>query len=314
MLNRLNLILIIILEISQFSCAKRSNSNQEKFSDTLRLEIDLRFITSTLKSRNFQHPETLNQVADYIFSELSINCDTVYFQNFEVNGTVYKNVIGSIGLDKSDRIVIGAHYDVAGEQEGADDNASGVAGVLELSRLLAKEALKYRIDFVAYALEEPPFFRTENMGSHIHAKSLFEKKVNIIGMICLEMIGYYNDEPNSQSYPIGFLKLFYGNKGNFITVVQKFNNGKFGRQIRNLMKKAGLIKTKSFRAPAFFPGVDFSDHQNYWKFGYNAVMITNTSFYRNQNYHTRADRFETLDIQRMARVIDEVFLAIIKVR
>lgn len=306
--------MIICLGFPNFSCAEMNNSNHKYLSDTSRIENDLRKITKTNKSRNYQNIEILNLVADYIFNEFSKNCDTVYFQKFYVNGIEYKNVIGSIGTKKSERIIIGAHYDVAGDQEGADDNASGVVGVIELSRLLSKEQLNQRIDFVAYSLEEPPFFRSENMGSNIHAKSLFDNKVDVKGMICLEMIGYFSDEPNSQDYPIGFLRLFYGNKGDFITVVQKLCNGNFGRRFKRLMKNEGTIKTKSFRGPSFLPGIDFSDHQNYWKYGYSAVMITNTAFYRNKNYHEQTDKMETLDLKRMALVINEIYLSIKKVK
>ncbi len=181
---------------------------------------------------------------------------------------------------------------------------------MELARLISKDSVKHQIDFVAYTLEEPPFFRTEKMGSHVHAKSLFENGETIKGMICLEMIGFFSDSKDSQKYPIGFLKLFYGNKGAFITVVQKFGNGKFGRQVKRKMKKQGLIKTKSFKAPARLPGIESSDHLNYWKYGYSAVMIANTAFYRNKNYHQPTDKMETLDLNRMSLVIDELFLTI----
>jgi Zn-dependent M28 family amino/carboxypeptidase len=308
------LILIVFLGLSQTSCAENISSTHTILTDTIRINNDLKIITKTANSRNYRNIQTLNFVADYIFTELSKNCDTVYYQTYFVNGVEYKNVIGSIGTDKQERLVIGAHYDVCGDQEGADDNASGVAGVLELSRLISKERLNYRIDFVAYSLEEPPFFRTEHMGSNIHAKMLFDNQEKVKGMICLEMIGYFSDEPKSQSYPIGFLRLFYGNKGDYITVVQKFGNGKFGSQVKSLMKKQGLIRTKSFKAPSKLPGVDFSDHQNYWKYGYSAVMITNTAFYRNRNYHEKTDKMETLDLKRMALVIDEVFVTLKKLK
>jgi hypothetical protein len=313
-LRHLALILIIFFGLSQTASPENISSTHTILSDTIRLKSDLKIITKTANSRNYRNIQTLNFVADYIFNELSKNCDTVYYQSYYVNGVEYKNVIGSIGIDKQERIVIGAHYDVCGDQEGADDNASGVAGVLELSRLLSKEKLSSRIDFVAYSLEEPPFFRTEHMGSNIHAKMLSENQAKLKGMICLEMIGYFNDKPKSQSYPIGFLSLFYGNKGDYITIVQKFGNGTFGSQVNKLMKKQRLIRTKSFIAPSKLPGVDFSDHQNYWKYGYSAVMITNTAFYRNRNYHEKTDKMETLDLKRMALVIDEVLLTIRKLK
>lgn len=305
-------LIILILGFVNSSCV--ADRESERFSDTIRIENDLRIITKSKESRNYKNVETLNFIAQYIFNEFSKTCDTVYYQTFFVNGLKYKNVIGSIGLDKKEKIVIGAHYDVAGNQEGADDNASGVVGLLELSRLISKDSLKHCIDFVAYTLEEPPFFRTEKMGSHIHAKSLYDKGEVIKGMICLEMIGYFTDNKKSQDYPIGLLRLFYGGKGDFITVVQKFGNGRFGRQIKRKMKKHRLVKTKSFKGPAKLYGIDFSDHLNYWKYGYSAVMITDTAFYRNKNYHQNTDKMETLDLNRMSLVIDEVYLTLKKLK
>lgn len=303
------IILALIISVSlQSSCW--ADRESIRYSDIVRIERDIRIITKTKESRNYQNIETLNFVAEYVFKELEKTCDTVYYQTYMVNGIEYKNVIGTIGLKKQERIVIGAHYDVAGDQEGADDNASGIAGLLELARLISGDTLRNRIDFVAYSLEEPPYFRTEQMGSFIHAKSLYDKKEPIRGMICLEMIGYFNENKNSQDYPVGFLKLFYGNRGDYITVVQKFGNGKFGRQINRKMKNSGIIKTKAFKSFKSLPGVDFSDHMNYWKFDYNAVMITNTAFYRNKNYHQVTDKIETLDLIKMSSVIDEVYVTL----
>ncbi|BDD05279.1 M28 family peptidase [Aureibacter tunicatorum] len=283
-------------------------------SDTVRIKNDLRKITKTKRPRNYRNIQTLNYVAEYIYNEFLVNCDSVYYQCYSVNGLEYKNVIGIIGKQKKEKLVIGAHYDVAGNQEGADDNASGVVGLLELSRLISTNDFDYQVELVAYTLEEPPFFRSDYMGSHIHAKSLHDKNINIKGMICLEMIGYFNDLKKSQDYPIGFLKLFYGSRGDYITVVQKTGNGKFGRQIKREMKRQDLIKTKSFKAPAMLPGIDFSDHLNYWRYNYSAVMITNTAFYRNKNYHETTDKMETLDLNRMALVIDELYLTLKEIK
>lgn len=305
------IIFLLFLSLTQLTFAGKIKTSHQLVSDTGRIVNDLKVITKTTESRNYKNIATLDFVANYIFQELSKTCDTVYYQPYMVDGKEYKNVIGSIYTDKTKRVIIGAHYDVDGNQEGADDNASGVTGVLELSRLLSKKKLNHRIDFVAYSLEEPPYFRTVNMGSHVHAKWLYDNKIKVKGMICLEMIGYFNTAPNSQSFPLKFLKMFYGDKGDFITVVQKFGNGKFGRKVLRLMKHQKLIRTKSFRGPKNVQGVDFSDHQNYWKYGYRAVMITNTSFFRNNNYHEPTDKMETLDIRRMALVIDEIYLTVL---
>ena len=303
---------LITLFIMGFFFNQSCQSEKEftEFADRKRVNKNLLTVTRGFGNRDYLNLSALNKVADYIHNELSACCDTVKYQEFTVNSNTYKNVIASIGTEHKERIIIGAHYDVCGQQEGADDNASGLVGLLELARLLSKENLNYRIDFVAYTLEEPPFFKTEQMGSYIHAKSVFDEKQKIKGMICLEMIGYFNDSENSQKYPLSFLKLFYGNKGDFITVVEKFGSGSFSSKIRRLMKKPKLIKTKSFIGPKSIEGLDFSDHRNYWKFGYDALMITNTSFYRNPHYHQQSDKVETLDIERMCRVIDQVYLSV----
>src|SRR5690606_21290977 len=143
----------------------------------------------------------------------------------------------------------------------------------------------YHIELVAFTLEEPPYFRSVGMGSHVHAKKLNEDNRNIYGMISLEMIGYFDNRKNTQSYPLKALSLIYGNRGNFITLVGKMSKGKFARKFNRKFKNQKLIKTKKFSAPASLEGVDFSDHLNYWKFGYSALMITDTAFFRNHNYH-----------------------------
>ena len=284
----------------------------QNVSDTNLVRQHLIKVAQTEKFRNYKNIDQLNATADYIRSVFLTYADTVYTQEYSVDGNIYKNVIASYGLHHAKRIVVGAHYDVCEDQQGADDNASGTVGLLELARLLKGQPLPHRVDLVAYTLEEPPYFRTENMGSYIHAKSLSEEGAEVFGMVSLEMIGYFSDKKKSQSYPIGLLSLFYGNKGDYITLVRKFGAGKFARRFAKKYKAQHSIRTKKFTAPAALPGIDFSDHMNYWKFGYSALMLTNTSFYRNKNYHKPTDTIETLDIYRMGKVIDGVYSTLIK--
>jgi hypothetical protein len=281
------------------------------FSDTVLIKSHLAIITKTGNFRNYKNIDQLNKTAEYIKSVFSQYSDSICIQEYLVNGEIYRNVICSFGTENKKRIIVGAHYDVCGNQEGADDNASGVVGLLEHSRLLKGKKLKQRIDLIAYTLEEPPYFRTEYMGSYIHAKSLIDNKTDVYGMISLEMIGYFNDDSKSQSYPLGILSLFYGNKGNYITLVKKFGAGKFTRKFIREFKNTKSINTKKFAAPPVLQGIDFSDHLNYWKFGFSALMVTDTSFYRNKNYHESTDMMENLDIKRMAMVINGVFNTII---
>lgn len=276
-------------------------------SDTIIIKSHLTTITKTGKFRTYKNIDQLNKTAEYIRSVFNQYSDSVFIQGYSVNGQVYKNVICSFGTENKKRIIVGAHYDVCDDQEGADDNASGVVGLLELSRMLKGQKLNHRIDLVAFSLEEPPYFRTEYMGSYMHAKSLFDNRTEVYGMISLEMIGYFKDEKKSQSYPVGLLSLFYGNKGNYITLVKKMGAGQFTRRFCRNYKSTRAIRTKKFTGPPALPGIDFSDHLNYWKFGYSALMLTDTAFFRNRNYHRPTDTMETLDIKRMAKVIDGVF-------
>jgi Zn-dependent M28 family amino/carboxypeptidase len=263
-------------------------------------------------SRNYRNIVSLNQAADFIRNEFLKYGYSPLEQKYRVSGSEYKNIIATYGPETAPRFIVGAHYDVYGEQPGADDNASGIAGLLNLAELFKKHAPKIniRIDFVAYTLEEPPFFRTKNMGSFIHAKSLHDAKVNVLGMLSLEMLGFYSDAAQSQGYPLPFMNLFYPSKGNFIGVVGNFASSGLVRHFRNTMRLSS-VDVESLSAPSFLIGVDFSDHMNYWKFGYHAIMITDTSFYRNPNYHSGSDTIDTLNFARMKEVVKGVYRALI---
>jgi len=186
----------------------------------------------------------------------------------------------------------------------AYSNASAIAGLLEVARFAKthESELPYRVDFVAYTLEEPPFFRTTSMGSYIHAKSLHENSISVKGMICLEMIGYFTDQRKSQRYPLSIMRWFYPDTGDFIGVVSNYSSGSLAKQISQHLK-ATSVGVETLKAPSFITGVDFSDHRNYWKFGYDAVMITDTAFYRSPNYHEHSDTIDTLDFGRMKEVV-----------
>lgn len=283
-------------------------------TDSLKVIEHFTKITKNKPYRNYKNIEALNTVAEYIYNEFSKHTQKTHYQEYTVDGKIYKNVICNFGNPKGKTFIIGAHYDVCGEQEGADDNASGVVALLELARQFKNITTEYNIELVAYTLEEPPYFKTQNMGSYIHAKSLKDNNREVLGMISIEMIGYFKDYKKSQDYPLGILSLFYGNKGDYITLVSKFGKGKFGRKFSKQFIAEKLIKTKKFSAPKALPGIDFSDHLNYWKFGYSALMITDTAFYRNINYHQKTDQMSTLDIKRMIDVINTIFYSVIHLK
>ncbi len=268
------------------------------------LKATVRFLTAVHPARNYHHPDSMMRAAAYVAQKFREYGLEPFEQEFIVGSQRYVNVIASAGPRDGDRMIIGAHYDVCGDQPGADDNASAIAGLLEVARFAKKNEsrLPFRTDFVAYALEEPPYFGTTSMGSYVHAESLYENKVRVRGMICLEMIGFFTNDENSQSYPLSVLGLFYPSKGNFITVVGNFGSSSLANNVAARLK-ATAVKVRKLKAPSFLTGVDFSDHRNYWKFGYDAVMVTDTAFYRNPNYHEKTDTVTTLDFKRMQEVV-----------
>jgi Zn-dependent M28 family amino/carboxypeptidase len=279
-----------------------------------RLYADTQFLTNISPPRNYSHLDSLQEALDYITAEFEKMGIEPEFQRFELKGDIYTNVMISFGPRDGERVIVGAHYDVDGDTPGADDNACAVAGLLEIARLFTelKPKLKYRTDFVAYTLEEAPNFRGETMGSFVHARSLADNLVKLKAMVCLEMIGYFDTKPGSQRYPISQLSQIYPDTANFIGVVGKQGQEELVGHMDRYMKEAGGIPVFSISAP---PGLNemlaLSDHINYWSHGYEAVMITDTSFYRNPNYHLPSDTIDTLDFERMAEVVKGVYWGVV---
>src|SRR5262249_3579536 len=168
-----------------------------------------------------------------------------------------------------------------------------------------------RVELVAFTLEEPPYFRTTGMGSSVHAESLRQQSVRVRAMFSLEMIGYFSDAPGSQQFPIGALGAFYPSTGNFISMVGRLGDWSLVRRTKAAMRNAAPLPVYSINAPGMVPGVDFSDQLNYWRAGYSALMITDTAFYRNRNYHTAQDTAEKLDYKRMAMVVEGAYATVV---
>jgi Zn-dependent M28 family amino/carboxypeptidase len=288
----------------------RARPSAERTVAPARLEAHVRKLSIELGPRNERHVENLDRVAAYIKDEFSQSTPLVSEQPYSVAGKTYRNVIAQFGPASGERIIVGAHYDTAGPLPGADDNASGVAGLIELARLLGQRPPPLRVELVAFTLEEPPYFRTMNMGSRIHAEALRQDDVRVRAMFSLEMIGYFSDAPGSQQFPIGPLGVFYPSTGNFIGVVGRIGDWSLVRRTKAAMRNASPLPVYSINAPDIVPGIDFSDQLNYWQTGYDAVMITDSAFYRNRNYHTAQDTAEKLDYKRMAMVVEGVYAAV----
>ncbi len=263
-------------------------------------------------SRAFDEPKSLDLTIDFVSSMLRESGFAVSYQTYRFQGRVYRNIITEKrGLRHPDNIlIVGAHYDTVSYSPGADDNASGVAALLEIARLLKDTPLSKTVRFVAFTLEEPPAFSTRFMGSYVYAEQLKRESQKIEGMICLEMVGFFTDIPGSQSFPLPVMEWFYPDKGNFIALVGNLKSKALLRRIERGFKRGTSLPVETLSTIASVPGVDLSDHRSFWHFGYSAIMVTDTAFYRNPNYHRVGDTPDTLDYSSMAEVVCGLFSAL----
>jgi Zn-dependent M28 family amino/carboxypeptidase len=282
-------------------------------ADKEKLYRDVEYLTGIVPPRNYKNQESLNRAADYIKKEFEKCGSKTEEQTWLADGNEYRNIILKYAPEKSKRLIIGAHYDVCCDQPGADDNASAIAGLLETARLVFDNNPKpgYGIDFVAFSLEEPPFFGGTKMGSHVHAKSLYDSNTDVVGMVCYEMIGYFSDEPGSQNYPTEELARMLPDVADFIAVVGISEHQEFNNRFYEQMSLESEVKVLVNNFPSGEGLAGMSDQLNYWRYGYKALMINDTSFLRNPNYHMVTDTIDTLDFNRMKQVVDSTYRAVI---
>jgi len=279
-------------------------------ADPAALRAHVHELAVTFVPRDLAHVANLDRAADYILEELRRHDASAEFQSYAVDGKTARNVVARFGPETGEIVVVGAHYDAFGGLPGADDNASGTAGLLELARLLAKGPPRSRVELVAYTLEEPPYFGSEAMGSAVHARALARRGARVTAMIGLEMIGRFTDEKGTQTFPVPLLKLLYPTRGDFIAVAGRVKDWRLTRRVKRALVSPGGVPVRSFNAPPALAGTDLSDHANYWKAGYSAVMVTDTAFFRNFHYHTELDTPDRLDYRRMAHVVEGVYQAV----
>jgi Zn-dependent M28 family amino/carboxypeptidase len=261
-------------------------------------------IAGEIGERNVIIYDALQKTARYIEDSFNRQGYKVTSQEYTVQMRKVRNLIAEIPGEtrQGEIVVIGAHYDSVYECPGADDNASGVAALLELARILKDSHPARTLRLVAFVNEEPPWFRTNNMGSLVYADAVHARKENIVAAISLETIGTYSDVEGSQQYPDGF-KSFYPSKGNFIAFVGDLSSRRLVRDSIRSFRKVEPFPSEGSSAPGWILGVGWSDHWSFWQAGYQAIMVTDTAPFRNDNYHQRTDTADTLDYERMARVV-----------
>ncbi len=278
------------------------DSEQSALAGRLRVHVEA--LAEEIGQRNILSHGSLNLTAAYISTSLKSMGYEVNLLPYDAEGIEANNIEAVLeGTGMADEVVVaGAHYDTAPGTRGANDNASGVAGVLELGRMMAGKPLKRTVRFVLFANEEPPYFQTDLMGSFVYALSLREKDVNVVAMLSLETIGFYSNEPGSQQYPFPF-SLLYPNTGNFIGFVSTTESRTLVRKALGIFRRDTDFPSEGAAIPPMFPGADWSDHWAFMVNGYKGIMITDTAPYRYAHYHTSDDTPDKLDYPRMARVV-----------
>ena len=291
------------------------NVNTKLEASTLEEKIKrhIQVLAVELGERNYLQYKNLESAANYIRQEFKSYGYEPAEQVYTMENRPYRNIIAiKPGKDKKDKIIIiCAHYDSVLGSPGADDNASGVAALLELARLFSQLDLNKTLKFIAFTNEEPPFYLTEYMGSFRYAKEAKKRRENIEAVLCLESIGFYSDNKSSQSYPFG-LSLFYPDKANFIAVVSNLSSGYLLKRIVGEFKKASNFPVEYLIAPIFLAeAISFSDHWSFWEFGYRAVVVTDTAFYRNPYYHTPQDTPGNINYKNMLEVIRGLYKVVL---
>ena len=268
-----------------------------------RLSEHVRALAGEIGERNVFEPQALRRAEDFISGVWRGQGYEINRQEYEVQHQLWANVeIMRRGSRRPEEIIlVGAHYDSVIGSPGANDNGTGVAAMLEISRRMASAQPERSVRFVAFVNEESPFFRTPRMGSRVYAKQARERGDNIRAMLSLETIGYYSEAKGSQRYP-PFFSWFYPDRGNFIGFVGNFSSRELVHRTAAAFRSHSDFPLEYVTTFALVPGVDWSDHGSFWKYGYPAMMVTDTALYRYPHYHTDSDTPDKVNYDALARV------------
>ncbi len=284
-----------------------------------RLRAHVVMLSVTIGARDAYSPKGRERARDYVlarFKEYGYAPKALPYESRLMigvpDGTAFHNVEALLRVRSPERRgawVLGAHYDSAPGTPGADDNASGVAVLLEVARLLRERSPGREVRFVAFGTEEPPSFGTRNMGSWQYARGLKDGGVLVHGVVVLEMLGFYNPRRGSQLYP-PFMHLFFPDHGGFVGAVGNIESRGLLAAFGAAWRKASRFPLTLSILPGPFASLALSDQLNFWTHGYPAVMISDTAFYRNANYHESSDLPDTLDYEKMAEAASAIAAAL----
>lgn len=270
-----------------------------------RLQAHIQTLAGTIGERNLLHHGQLEAAATYIEQTLKGVGLAVGTQQYVVAELPCRNLEVEItGKGQPEEIIIvAAHYDSAAGTPGANDNASGVAAMLEIARAFADRPLGRTLRFVAFVNEEPPFFQTRTMGSYLYASRIKDRADKVLAMFSLETLGYFTQERQSQRYPFKALQWLYTDRGNFLAFVSDLDSAWLMRRSLKAFRKATDLPARGLAAPTWVEGVDHSDQWSFWRRGYPGIMVTDTAFYRYPHYHSPEDTPDKVSIPTLVRTV-----------
>jgi ADP-ribosylglycohydrolase len=275
-----------------------------------RLQTDVKALSDGIGERRIGYVDSLTQAEKHLSAEIEplLQGTRARLSREDVGqrgGHAANLVLDMPGRSDANVVVVGAHYDTAPGTSGANDNASGVAVLLELARRFRQRVLAHPLRFVFFANEEPPYFQRPGMGSLVHAAKAHKRGDHIKAMLSLETLGYYTDKPGTQAYPWP-LSLAYPSTGNFVAFVGNWRSRSLVRQAIERLRATTAFPSEGAALPEIVPGVGWSDHWSFWQYGYPAIMITDTAVYRDPSYHEASDRPANIDYLRLARLVSGV--------
>ena len=268
------------------------------------LSRHINMLAETIGERNAWQYDNALRAARYIEEQFQYYGVSTRSIEYEASGKRFRNIEAELrGTgDGASVVVIGAHYDSLVGTVGANDNASGVAALLELARLCSTKAYRQSVRFVAFANEEPPYFKSPKMGSLVYAQRIRDDGDHVTGMLALETLGFYTDEPLTQQFPLPLLRLFYPQEGNFIAFVGNLRSSGLLRESVSAFRANTAFPSEGIVAPGWLVGVDWSDHWSFWNIDVPAIMATDTALFRYPYYHTDRDTPDKINMAALARV------------
>jgi hypothetical protein len=276
-----------------------------------RLESDVRHLAETIGERNMHRRGTMDTTTAWIetrFREMGYEPvrHTYELQRSMYAGRTADNIIAELpgNRDPETVIIVGAHYDTVPGSPGANDNGSAVAALLALADYFSNRAGDFTIRFLAFANEEPPFFKTRDMGSYAYARTLKERNEQVKAMFSMDGLGSFSTEPGSQHYPLPGIGLFYPDRADFIGFVTRFRDMKLMKKALKTFRGEAEIAAEGVALPGLVPGVDWSDHWSFWQHDFPAFLVTDTLPFRDRYYHTPMDTPDKIDFERMALVVE----------